>query len=132
MRTLVVTLALAAGLAAQQKSIIGTVTGFNMSSLEIGFQPDSGAASYVQVSADTDVLQVEPGERDLSHARKVRATDLSPADRVMVTFVDGMNEARRIVVISAGDISKRNDAERLDWQKRGVDGTVTAIRDQEF
>jgi hypothetical protein len=128
MRIFVVALAFAAALAAQpQKSILGTLTEFKMSSFEFGLQPDTGAATYFKVSPDTEVVQVEPGERDLSKAKQVRLTDLSLADRVMVTFVDGMPEARRIVLISATDISKRNEAERLDWRKRGVNGTVTAI-----
>ena len=132
MRSFAVALAFAAVLAAQQKSILGTVAEFKMSSLEIGLQPDRGAAAYFKVSPDTEVLQVEPGERDLAKAKKVRVTDLSLADRVMVTFVAGMPEARRIVLISATDISKRNETERLDWQKRGVNGTVTAIHGEEI
>jgi hypothetical protein len=133
MRTFVVALAFAAALVAQpQKSILGTVTEFKMSSLEIGLQPDDGAATYFKIWPDTEVLQVEPGERDLARAKKVRVTDLSLADRVMVTFVAGMPEARRIVLISATDISKRNEAERLDWKKRGVSGTVTAIHGEEI
>jgi hypothetical protein len=133
MRTFVVALALAVALVAQpQKSILGTVTEFKMSSLEIGLQPDNGAATYFKVSPDTEVLQVEPGERDLSRAKTVRATDLSLADRVLVTFVPGMPEARRIVLISATEISKRNEAERLDWQKRGMNGTVTATHGEEI
>jgi uncharacterized protein DUF5666 len=133
MRVFVVALAFAAALVAQtQKSILGTVTEFKVSSFEFGLQPDSGTATYFKVSPDTEVLQVEPGERDLSKAKKVRLTDLSLADRVMVTFVAGMPEARRIVLISATDISKRNEAERLDWRKRGVNGTVTAIHGDEI
>ena len=133
MRCSVVALAFAAALVAQpQKSILGTVTEFKMSSLEIGLHPDNGAATYFKVSPDTEVLQVEPGEQDLSRAKKVRVTDLSLADRVLVSFVAGMPEARRIVLISATDISKRNEAERLDWQKRGVTGTVTAIHGEEI
>jgi hypothetical protein len=133
MRTFVVALAFAAALAAQpQKSILGTVTEFKMSSLEIGLQPDSGAATYFKVSSDTEILQVAPGERDLARAKTVRVTDLSLADRVLVTFVADMPEARRIVLISATDIAKRNEAERLDWQKRGVNGTVTAVHGEEI
>jgi len=133
MHRCVVVVAFASALAAQsQKSILGTVTGFKMSSLEIGLQPDQGAATSFKVSPDTDVLRVEPGERDLSKAKKGRVTDLSRDDRVLVTFADGMAEARRIVLISASDISKRNEAERLDWQQRGVDGTVTAVRPEEI
>lgn len=133
MRVLLVALALAAALVAQsQKSILGTVTEFKVSSFEFGLQPDNGAATYFKVSPDTEVLQVEPGERDLTRAKKVRLTDLSLDDRVMVTFLAGMPEARRIVLISATDISKRNEAERLDWRKRGVNGTVTATHGEEI
>jgi hypothetical protein len=103
-----------------------------MSSLEIGLRPDDGTAIYFKVSPETEVLQVEPGQQDLSRAKEVRVTDLSLADRVLVTFVAGMPEARRIVLISATDISKRNEAERLDWRKRGVNGTVTAIHGEEI
>jgi hypothetical protein len=133
MRVFVIVLAIAAGLLGQaQRSIIGTVTGFKVSSLEIGLRLDNGDTADVAISDDTDVLQVQPGERDLSKAKKVRVTDLSLNDRVLVTFVEGMPEARRIVVISASDISKRNEAERLDWQKRGVNGTVTAVHGEEI
>jgi hypothetical protein len=133
MRTFGVALAFAVALVAQPpKSILGTVTEFKTSSLEIGLQLDTGPATYFKVSPDTEVLQVEPGERDLSTAKKVRVTDLSVTDRVLVTFVAGMPEARRIVLISATDISKRNEAERLDWQKRGVNGTVTAVHGEEI
>lgn len=134
MRRCVVALVLAAASlwGQAQKSILGTVTEFKMSSLEIGLQPDEGAATYFKVSPDTEVVQVAPGERGLGQAKKVRVTDLSLADRVLVTFVTGMPEARRIVLISATDISKRNEAERVDWQKRGVNGTVTAIHGDEI
>lgn len=133
MRCSIAALAFATALFAQsQKSVIGTVTEFRLSALEIGLQPDSGAPIHFKVSPDTDVLHVDPGERDLSRAKKVRITDLSINDRVLVTFVDGMPEARRVVVISATEIAKRDAAERLDWQKRGVNGTVTAIHGDEI
>ena len=133
MRSVALALAFVTALAAQaQKSIIGTLTEFKMSSLEFGLQPDSGAPTSFSVSSDTDVYQVAPGERDLSKAKTAQVTDLSMGDRVMVTFVDGMTEARRIVMISASDIGKRNEAERLDWRARGVSGTVTAIHAEDI
>ena len=48
--------------------------------------------------------------------------DVARGDRVLVSFVEGMEEARRIVVVSASDIARRNAAERLDWEKRGITG----------
>jgi len=51
---------------------------------------------------------------------------LARGDRVLVSFVEGMQEARRIVMVSTSDIARRNVAERLDWEKRGITGVVTA------
>jgi hypothetical protein len=34
---------------------------------------------------------------------------------------------RRIVLITARDIVKRNEAERLDWKTRGISGIVSAV-----
>jgi hypothetical protein len=112
--------------AAPPKAILGTVTEFRMASLEIGIKPDNGAAVFFKISTETEVVQVAPGERDLSKAKPVRVTDLALSDRVLVSFVAGMKEARRIVLISATDIAQRNEAERLDWKVRGVSGIVTA------
>src|SRR5579862_5925992 len=128
-------LGLAVSLAAQPappKSILGTVTEFKMSSLEIGLKADSGAARLFKISPQTEVVQVAPGERDLAKAKKIRVTDLALNDRVLVSFVDGMTEARRIVMISADDIEKRNEAERLDWQRRGITGIVAAKNGDEI
>jgi len=35
--------------------------------------------------------------------------------------------ARTLVVISKGDIAKKNEAERLEWRRRGILGVVTAV-----
>jgi hypothetical protein len=62
----------------------------------------------------------------LSHATPARIADVARDDRVLVSFVEGMTEARRIVVVSASEIARRNAAERLDWEKRGITGVVAA------
>src|SRR6266852_3391001 len=40
-----------------------------------------------------------------------------------------MTEARRIVLITATDIAKRNQTYREDWQKRGVAGVVASTNE---
>ncbi|HXB71648.1 MAG TPA: hypothetical protein VNY05_25655 [Candidatus Acidoferrales bacterium] len=109
------------------KPISGTVTEFKPAALEIGVKPDSGETVLVKVGPETEVVQVPPGERDLSQARPARLTSLSRGDRVLVSFVTGLAEARRIVWITATDIATRNQAERMDWQTRGISGIVTGI-----
>ena len=111
---------------AASKTILGTVTDFRVNSLELGVKPDDGSAVWVKFGSDTEVLLAAPGEKDLSHAQPARMADVARNDRVMVSFVDGMNEARRIVVVSANDIARRNASERLDWEKRGITGVVAS------
>lgn len=114
------------------KPISGTVTDFKPAALEIGVKSDSGETVLVKVGPETEVVQVPPGERDLSKAKPARLTSLGRGDRVLVSFVSGLAEARRIVWITATDIAARNESERLDWQTRGISGIVAATRGGEI
>jgi hypothetical protein len=113
-------------LAAPSKTVLGTVTGIRVDSLELGVKADDGPTAWLKFGAETEVLLAAPGEKDLSHAQPAQVGDVSRGDRVLVSFVEGMDEARRIVVVSASAIARRNVAERLDWGKRGVTGIVAA------
>jgi hypothetical protein len=53
-------------------------------------------------------------------------TDMALGDRVLVSFKTGSTEALRVLVMGATDIQKRNEADQLDWTKRGVSGVVAA------
>ncbi len=108
------------------RTVLGSVTAIDAPTLQFTVKSDSGAPFRFRVGAETQVAQVAPGEHDLSHAKPARLTDIAMGDRVMVSFVDGMTDARRIVLVSADDIGKRNEAERLDWQKRGISGIVAS------
>lgn len=114
------------------KPILGTVTGFRVDTLEFGVKPDSGKVVMVKVGPETDVVAVPPGERGLEKAKPARVTDIAPGDRVLVSFVDGLTDARRIVLIPAGEIVRRNEAERRDWQLRGTSGIVASVRGGEI
>lgn len=124
--TLVFAASLLAAQTAPSKSVIGTVTGFKVNAhvTEILVKPDDGGASAIEFSPDTEVVRVAPGEQDLSKAEPARITDVLAGDRILASFVEGMTPARRVVLMSATDIAKRNEANRLDWQKRGISGIV--------
>jgi len=111
---------------AARKPVLGTVSDFRVKSLELGVKSDGGGTVWVKFDADTEVQLAAPGEKDLSHAQSARITDVARGDRVLISFVEGMPEARRIVMVSASDIARRNVAERLDWETRGTGGVVAA------
>ena len=73
-----------------------------------------------------DAKQTEPGAKDLKGAQAMQASDISVGDRVLVVLMPDVPVLRRIVDMSALDINKKNEADRLDWNKRGVSGVVAA------
>jgi hypothetical protein len=108
------------------RSVLGTVTAFRADRLEIEVKPDSGEAAAFTFTPETLVERIAPGEKDLKNAAPAKITDISLGDRVLVTPVSGTHEARRILLMSASDIARRNEADSQDWMKRGVSGLVVA------
>ena len=108
------------------KSVVGTVSLFKAETAEIEIKPDNGAAVALKVTADTIAQKVAPGVTDLKKAESIKVTDVALGDRVLATPEPGTSNLRRIVVMSATDIVKKNEADRLDWTRRGVTGMVAA------
>jgi hypothetical protein len=105
---------------------VGTVSLFKPETAEIEIQPDSGTAVAMKVTADTIAQKVAPGATDLTHAETIKVTDLALGDRVLATPEPGTGNLRRIVVMPAAEIVKKNQADRMDWTRRGVSGMVAA------
>ncbi|HEV2686931.1 MAG TPA: hypothetical protein VGV35_00210, partial [Bryobacteraceae bacterium] len=111
---------------------VGTVTTINVDTAEFTIKPDNAAASTVKLSSETVAERVEPGAKDLKSAQAMKASDIAVGDRVLVVLMPDSNVIRRIVDMSAVDITKRNDADRADWNKRGIAGVVAAKKDNEI
>jgi hypothetical protein len=108
------------------KSVVGTVSLFKAETAEIEIKPDNGAAVAMKVTADTMAQKVAPGVTDLKKAEAIKVTDVALGDRVLATPEPGTNNLRRIVVMPASEIVKKNEADRMDWVRRGVSGVVAA------
>ncbi len=122
---------MAAGVLAAQsgaRSARGTVAELKPEQAAFDLRLDSSGVETVTLSANTVLQRVAPGEKDLRNARPMQAAELAVGDRVLVTWVEGMEEARRVVVMGADEIARKREQERLDWLKRGVAGVVDAVR----
>ncbi len=111
---------------AQPKAILGSISAFKAEDAVVVVKPDNTDAVNVKLTPETIFKRVAPGQNDLKNAADMKMTDMALGDRVLVSFKPGTTEAARIVVMSATDITKRNEADRLDWTKRGISGVVTA------
>lgn len=114
------------GQAPATKSVLGTVVSFNKDANALDVRPDNAAPVAVKLTANTVFQKIAPGETDLKRATPIASSDLAVGDRVLATLVSNSSDALRIVVISATDIAKRDDADRQDWTKRGISGVVAS------
>jgi hypothetical protein len=122
-------LVIAAAIFAAEKpnSFVGTVSSVSADASEVQVQRDNPAGQVaLKVGAETVVQRIAPGEKSLANAQPFPAQEIRSGDRVLVTTTPDSSDARRIVVMAATDISKRNEADKQDWVKRGVTGIVTA------
>lgn len=128
MKSILALLLLCSGAFAQTKpgSFFGSITSFKAADAVVVVKPDKDDAVNVTLSPETVFKRVAPGENSLKNATDMKMTDMALGDRVLVTLKPGTSEAMRIVVMSATDISKRNEADSLDWTKRGIAGVVAA------
>jgi hypothetical protein len=107
------------------KSFIGTVAAFKPDT-QVEIKPDNAPAMDVKLTADTIAQRVAPGEKTLKSAVAANVTELATGDRVLVTLEPNGINVRRIIIMSASDISKRDEADRKDWNARGISGIVAA------
>jgi hypothetical protein len=124
MKRLLVSLFLAASAFAQP--FVGSITAFKTEDAVVVVKPDKSDAVNVSLTPETIFKRVAPGESSLKNAADMKMTDMALGDKVLVSLKAGTTQAIRIVVMSATDIGKRNEADKLDWTKRGISGVVAA------
>jgi hypothetical protein len=94
-------------------------------------QTDSGTRLAVLLPNTATLLRVEPNQKDLKSATRISAGDISVGDRVSVRghISDDQKTllATAAIVMSKADIAKKQEAERADWQRRGVGGLVGSV-----
>lgn len=125
MKIFVLACLLAASGVAQVRQFVGSISALKPETAEIVVKPDTGDAVSAKVSGSTIVQRIAPGEKDLKKAEAMPVGDVAVGDRVLVALEPGTTDLRRIIVMSATDITKKNEKDRQEWTTRGVSGVVT-------
>jgi len=114
----------------QATSTVGVVTKIDPAAQQIVVKTDAGSEVTVTMQPTASFRRTKPGETDLRNAATIAITDINAGDRVLARGKPSEDQksvaATLIVVMSQGDIAKKQAAEKADWDKRGVVGTVTA------
>ena len=113
------------------KAVYGTVEKIDPGTKEIVMKADGGGEVGVTLAAKHALRKVALGAKDLTGAATIEYGEIAVGDRVMARGLESDDKksiaATLIVVMSSSDVAKKQEEDRADWDKRGVNGIVTAI-----
>jgi hypothetical protein len=112
------------------ESVVGEITAIDLAARTLTLKSDAGATVRVTVAAAIPVLRAQPGATKLDDAAPAALENAAVGDRALVrgvTAEDGTVQARRLVLMSRQDIDQKHAADKEDWRKRGILGTVASV-----
>jgi hypothetical protein len=112
--------------------IIGDVTARDADAKQFTVKTSTGAVYTVVFTDATLFVRVPPGERDLTKATKISASEVDTGDRIMargdvVEDQKRIPAAKQVIVMTKSDLAQKHERDRAEWQKRGISGTVAAV-----
>jgi hypothetical protein len=114
------------------KYAIGEIKSIDAAAKQMTIKTDAGSMVTVSLTDKTTYKKLAPGEQTLTNATDVALTDLAEGDRVMAQGTVAQDRksvpALRVIVMTKGDLAKKQEAERLEWRRRGIVGVITALK----
>jgi hypothetical protein len=124
-------LAQGSGATSSSQSIrpIGVVTKLPTGNLTL--HTDAGPELLIVFADGVSFLRVPPGATNLNTATKITISDINTGDRVLLRGRISEDQksivAASVIVMTKSDLASASEAERFDWQRRGIGGTVQAL-----
>lgn len=114
------------------KYALGEVKTIDAAAKQLTIKTDAGAMVTVTVSDKTSYKKLAPGEKSLTNAADTTLAEVGEGDRIMARgTVDVEHKsvpALQIIVMTKGDLAKKQDAERAEWRRRGIAGVISALK----
>jgi hypothetical protein len=109
---------------------LGVVVRVDTSTRTLLMKIDNGGEKWITTPPDVEILQVGPGDKDLSRATASTLEGVRTGDRVLVRSAEPSGEvvvAIQVIVIRQSDLAEREKVERAAWTSRGISGRVLAV-----
>ena len=114
------------------KHAIGEIKSIDTAAKQLTIKTDAGSMVNVSLSDKTTYKKLAPGEQTLTNATDVTFADLAEGDRIMARGTVSEDRksvpAVQVIVMTKGDLAKKQEAERLEWRRRGILGVITALK----
>jgi len=112
--------------------VMGELKAIDPAAKQITVKTDASSVVTVTVADSTGYSRIPPGEKTLDKATSITFADLGVGDRVLAVgkVADDYKSAtaRTLIVISKGELAKKQEAERLEWRRRGILGVISAVK----
>jgi hypothetical protein len=106
--------------------MVGTVVSIVLDKATVQVKGQDGALVTLNLTSDTILQRVAPGEKSLKNAETIQISDIAVGDKVLVNSDPATASARRLIVMSATAITKRDESDRMAWTTHGISGIVVA------
>jgi len=114
------------------KHAIGEIQSIDAGAKQLTIKTDAGSMVTVSLNDKTTYKKLAPGEQTLTNATDVTFADLAQGDRVMARGTVSEDRksvpAVQVIVMTKGDLAKKQEAERLEWRRRGILGMITVLK----
>lgn len=114
------------------KHAIGEIKSIDAAAKQLTIKTDAGSVVTVTLTDKTTYKKLAPGEQSLANATDLTFADLAEGDRVMARGTVSEDRktvpAGQVIVMTKGDLAKKQEAERLEWRRRGILGVITALK----
>jgi hypothetical protein len=114
------------------KHAIGEIKSIDAAAKQLTIKTDAGSMVTVTLSDKTTYKKLAPGEQSLANATDLTFADLGEGDRIMARGTVAPDQksvpALQVIVMTKGDLAKKQEAERLEWRRRGILGVITALK----
>lgn len=114
------------------KHAIGEIKSIDATAKQLTIKTDAGSIVTISVNDKTAYKKLAPGEQSLTNATDVTFADLGEGDRVMARGTVSADRksvpAMMVIVMTKGDLAKKQEAERAEWRRRGILGVITALK----
>ena len=114
------------------KYALGEVKTIDAATKQLTIQTDAGASVTVSVSDKTSYKKLAPGEKSLTNATDTTLAEVGEGDRIMARGTVDIEHksvpALQIIVMTKGDLAKKQDAERAEWRRRGIVGVISSLK----
>ncbi|HKR10591.1 MAG TPA: hypothetical protein VJT15_00940 [Pyrinomonadaceae bacterium] len=114
------------------KHAIGEVKTIDAAAKQLSIKTDAGSDVSVVVNDKTTYKKLAPGATSLTSAADTTFAEITQGDRIMARGTVSEDRktvpASMVIVMTKGDLAKKQEAERLEWRRRGIMGVITALK----